>query len=101
MTKFRITLSKLRLSSHHLEIEVGRWAKPKRTPLDQMKCCACNKVEDVFHFLLKCELYNQIRNKYIKKYYWDRPNMIKLKELMQTNNEKILLNSAIFTEKGF
>ena len=66
-----------------LEIEVGRWAKPNRTPLDQRKCRICNIVEDEFHFLLECELYKQIRKKHIKKYYWGRPNMIKLKELMQ------------------
>ena len=30
-----------------------------------------------------------------------RPNMIRLKELMQTNNERILLTLAIFTEKAF
>ena len=35
VTKFRIALSKLRLSSHRLEIEVGRWGRPNRTPLDQ------------------------------------------------------------------
>ena len=101
ITKFRIALCKLRLSSHRLEIEVGRWAKPNRTPLDQRKCRICNIVEDEFHFHLECELYKQIRKKHIKKYYWGRPNMIKLKELMQATNENILLNLAIFTEKAF
>ena len=100
MTKFRIALSKVRLSSHRLEIEVGRWVRPNRTPLDQRKCRAGNKVEDEFHFLLECDLYSQNRNKYIKKYCWSRPNLIKLKELVQTNNERELLNLALFTEKG-
>ena len=63
VTKLRITLSKLRLSSHRLEIEVGRWARPNRTPLDQRKCRVCDKVEDEFHFLLECGLYSQIRKK--------------------------------------
>ena len=58
-------------------------------------------VEDEFHFLLECRLYNEIRKKYIKKYYWGRPNMIKLKELMITNNERMLLNLAIYTERAF
>ena len=101
VTKFRITLSKLRLSSHRLEIEVGRWARPNRTPLDQRKCRVCDKVEDEFHFILECGLYSQIRKIYIKKYFWGRPNMIKLKELMQTTNERTLLNLALFTEKAF
>ena len=89
------------MSSHRLEIEVGRWARPNRIPLDQRNCRACNKLEDEFHFLLECRLYNEIRKKYIKKYYWDRPNTIKLKELMITNNERMLLNLAIYTERAF
>ena len=96
VTKFRMALSKLRMSSHRLEIEVGRWARPSRTPLDQRKCCTCNKLEDEFHFLLECRLYNEIRKKYIKKYYWGSPNMIKLKELMTITNETMLLNVAIY-----
>lgn len=101
VTKFRMALSKLRMSLHRLEIEVGRWARPNRTPLDQRKCRACNKLEDEFHFLLECKLYNEIRKKYIKKYYWGRPNMIKLKELMIITNERMLLNLAIYTESAF
>lgn len=99
--KFRIAFSKLRLSSHRLEIEVGRWAKPNRTPIDQRKCHSCNKLEDEFHFLLECNLYIEIRKQYIKRYYWNRPNMIKLKELMSSNNKKVLLNLCIFTQKAF
>ena len=68
VTKFRIALSKLKMSSHRLEIEVGRWARPYRTPLDQQKCHACNTLGDEFHFLLECRLYTEIRNKNIRKY---------------------------------
>lgn len=99
--KFRIALSKLRLSSHRLEIEVGRWAKPNRTPIDQRKCHVCNKLEDEFHFLLECKLYKELRQKYISRYFWNRPNMIHLKELMSTNNVKCLLKLSIFVEKAF
>ena len=31
--KIRVALSKLRVSSHRLQIEVGRWSRPNRTPL--------------------------------------------------------------------
>ena len=50
--KYRISLSRLRLSSHRLEIEMGRWAKPNKVPLDNRKCKICNVVEDEFHFIL-------------------------------------------------
>ena len=101
VAKFRMALIKPRMSSHRLKIEVGRWARPKRTPLDQRKCHACNNPDDEFHFLLKCRLYNEIRKKYIKKYYWGRPNMIEMKELMIIANERMLLNLAIYTERAF
>lgn len=99
--KFRIALTKLRVSSHRLEIEVGRWSRPNRTPIGERKCFYCNKLEDEFHFLLECYLYKDLRKTYIHRYFWNRPNMIKLKELMTTENKKTLLNLAIFTEKAF
>ena len=65
VTRFRVGFSKLRVSSHRLEIEVGRWTRPNRTPIEQRKCRICNTVEDEFHFRLECKSYNQIRKKYI------------------------------------
>ena len=35
--KFRIALTKLRISSHRLEIEVGRRSRPIRTPVSERK----------------------------------------------------------------
>lgn len=99
--KFRIALTKLRVSSHRLEIEVGRWSRPNRTPIDERKCFYCNKLEDEFHFLLECYLYKDLRKIYIHRYFWNRPNMLKLRELMTTENKKTLVNLAIFTEKAF
>ena len=64
--KFRIALTKLRVSSHRLEIEMGRWARPERIEFDDRKCKLCNKLEDEFHFVLECPLYDDIRKKYIR-----------------------------------
>ena len=50
--KFRVTMTKLRVASHRLEIEVGRWARPNRVPIDERKCRLCNKLEDEFHFFI-------------------------------------------------
>ena len=36
--KFSQSFSKLRMSSHRLEIEAGRWVRPIRKPLDERKC---------------------------------------------------------------
>ena len=70
-------MTKLRVASHRLEIEVGRWARPNRVPIADRKCRTCNSIEDEFHFLLECNLYNDLRVQYIKRYYWNRTNVLK------------------------
>ena len=99
--KYRISLSRLRLSSHRLEIEMGRWAKPNKVPLDSRKCKICNVVEDEFHFILECILFKDLRKRYINKYYWERPNMPKFIELFTTENSKVLTNLGTFVQKAF
>ena len=60
--RIRSVISKLRLSSHNLHIEKGRHQKPK-LPLEQRLCVYCNlsEVEDEQHFILRCTLYDDIR----------------------------------------
>ena len=94
--KCRVAMSKLRVSSHRLEIEVGRWARPNRTPVVERKCRYCNKLEDEFHFLLECTLYVDLRKQYIKKYFWNRLNMLKLRELMYTKNRNIIKKNTAY-----
>ena len=61
----------------------------------------CDKLEDEFHFLFECQLYANLRIKYIKRYYWNRPNMLKLKELMTSTNVKEIKYLGTFVEKAF
>ena len=63
-------MSKLRLCSHTLEIERGRYNKPKETPREERHCLYCkahgnNIVEDEKHFLLYCPMSNELREKYL------------------------------------
>ena len=44
-SKFRVALSKLRTSSHSLEIERGLYTRPKLN-VDQRLCMSSNVVED-------------------------------------------------------
>ena len=44
--KFRIAMTKLRVSSHRLEVETGRWTRPVSTPFDDRICHICDKLED-------------------------------------------------------
>ena len=69
---------------HHTEIEAGRWHKPNRIPVEERTYVNCNSLEDEFHFLLECSLYQDLRQ--IKSYFWTRPNVPKFVELLQSDN---------------
>ena len=99
--KFQTSLSRLRLSSHRLHVETGRWKKPVKTPFNERKCAICNLLEDEFHFVLECSIYKELRKQYIAKYYWIRPNMMKFIELCTSDRKKTIRKLGIFVEKAF
>lgn len=61
----RRDFSRLRTSCHTLEIEVGRYAKPK-VPRDLRACklCKTDQVEDERHFLLGCSFFKDARKSF-------------------------------------
>ena len=61
-TKYRVALTRLRVSSHRLEIEIGRWHEPNRIIRSERKCQHGNVLEDEFHFILECPVYHEIRS---------------------------------------
>ena len=54
--------------------------------------CNLNVVDDEYHFILQCEKYIDVRRKYLKKYYWQRPSCFKLVQLLSVHNIKELNN---------
>ena len=63
--KLRYSLTRLRVSSHRLNIECGRWTRPNIIPVNERKCQNCNVLEDEYHFVLECSLYNELRKQYL------------------------------------
>jgi hypothetical protein len=61
-SKWRVALTKFRVSAHRLMIELGRHT---RTALELRVCpkCSLGKVEDEWHFLSVCPLYREEREK--------------------------------------
>ena len=61
----RKAICKLRLSAHNLLIETGRYAKPRSLPRSERICkhCNFNCIENEFHFLSRCSLYETERTK--------------------------------------
>ena len=82
----RKALSRLRLSSHRLRIESGRY--DKKCPINERKCIYCNSndVEDEYHFVLVCDFYTELRKLYIKKYFYVRPSMAKFIDLLNSDS---------------
>ena len=65
------------------------------------KCIECNKLEDEFHFMLECPLYNYIRKRYISKYYWKYANIPNCIQLLTSNNKEWNINMALFVQESF
>ena len=85
----------MRLSSHRLFIERGRW---KSIPRADRKCTLCNEIEDEYHVMLICPRYTVLRKKYLKKYYIVKPGMHNFVVLLNAENIKEQQRLAVFTK---
>ena len=66
----RCALTRLRVSAHRLEMELGRYSKPP-TPVNQRFCKYClsepRSVDTEFHFLFQCTTFNLKRQCFLGK----------------------------------
>ena len=94
--KYRSAMSKLRASSHILEIERGRYTNPITTR-EQRTCRTCqNFIEDEYHFMMACEIYKTERNNLFSNIINISPNFIQMTDidkftfLFRNDNPQIL-----------
>ena len=77
LSKFsqRKTITKFRCSDHTLEIEKGRH---KKIPRESRLCKLCDsaEVESEEHFLLKCNYYDNLKEKHLITQYDDVKSLI-------------------------
>ena len=60
----RSAFCKLRISAHKLMIEMGRYSIPKIPPENRLcQFCDLKEVENEFHFVMRCKLLDQPRQK--------------------------------------
>ncbi len=65
-----------------LEIETGRWqSKPVEERIS--KVCESGEVENEFHFIFSCTLYNNIRATFVQNIGNIIPNIMELNEVSQ------------------
>lgn len=95
--KLYISFFKIRTGNHKLPIETGRW---DGTEIGDRKCplCSLNDVGDEFHYICRCPYFESERKKYIKPYYFVRPNMFKFGELFRSTKNVLLNNLCKFLE---
>lgn len=96
-THLLLSLAKLRTGNHRFPCERGRW---QGIELSDRKCTLCNlkEVGDEFHYVLVCPFFKEEREKYIKKYFFLNPNVLKFKELMNCQNVDKLKQLALFVK---
>ena len=90
--------SRLRLCSHSLEIEFGRFNGIDR---ENRLCKLCNQntIESEYHFLLCCSKYNDIRIKYLGYISW--PTIQKFNSYMSTKKRNNLIKISKFIKEAF
>lgn len=90
-----LPLIKYRTANHFLPIEILRW---QAVDISDRKCGLCEKqdIADEFHYLFTCEAFNESRQKYIKPYYFKRPNVLKYKELLSSKSPSKLSKLSKF-----
>ena len=84
-------IARIRLSSHRLNVETGRYQNIDRR---NRLCTLCNleDIEDEFHFILKCPHFEALRKALVKPYYIRNTSVFKLVELLKTNSKKDIAN---------
>ena len=57
-----------------------------------------NQIENEYHFLLVCPFYNELRTKFLPRYYcvWPTINKIKFISIMQSSNKSRIIRLAKF-----
>ncbi len=98
--KYRIALTKFRISAHDLEIERGRHVNIDRA--DRI-CSYCNQnaIESEFHFLLVCTHYSDLRRKYLPAYFCNWPTLNKFDMLMSSTSKQITRGLSKYILYGF
>ena len=78
-------------TNHKLPIETGRWNN-----IDSVYriCTKCDNIiiGDEYHYIMECEHFSNFRNRFIATNLRERPNILKLKQIMSAYQKQILKN---------
>ena len=80
--KYRIAYCQFLCHNHNLAVITGKWRKPHAIPYKDRIYQTCNAIEDEYHVILKCTIFQDLRFKYMTKYYYTRPSIFKLTQFI-------------------
>jgi len=66
----RYLLLRLRVSSHSLRVQTGRYRNDRLRNERICVYCDLNDIDDELHLLLKCPCLNDLRQTFITRYYY-------------------------------
>ena len=100
--KYWSALTQLRLASHSLRIETGRHGQNCINRLERIcQIYPQRDIEDEYHFVLVCTVYNQLRVKYIRRYFRHNPSVFKFIQLMSSSDTTTINNLSYFIYNAF
>ena len=94
--KHYLSLIKFRTGNHRLPVETGRW---ENLPLNERKChlCTKNDIGDEYHYLFCCCYFEPERKRLLKPMFYRNHNMLKFRNLLNSNNVCTLKRLSEFT----
>ena len=106
--KYQQAISRFRVSSHRLGIELGRHYK-KRLPVEQRQCNFCNSrnLDDELHFLIKCEFHTNTRKTFYLvldkniSNFESLPDDDKFRAILTSPNEDVIFSLGKSIHDGF
>ena len=79
------TFLKFRTTNHRLPVETGRW---NGTEHENRICTKCNNgIGDEYHFIMECKSFLTERKKFIDKIFYQRPNVVKFNQVMNSSDK--------------
>ena len=107
----RVPVARLRTSSHSLRIETGRYRLPQPIPAEERFCwfCSNGSIEDEFHFLFNCNLYNHMEEKRdlidhcltLNSTFINLTNEDKWKFISLSTNTSLIFSFCIYVSAAF
>ena len=101
--KYKNSIANFRISTHKLEIEVGRYKKPIPKPAEERICrqCSSGEVEDEVHFMFTCEKYRDLMSDFLSKIeqlgFTGSTNGVEgLRDLFQLDDPAALFNIGVY-----